>query len=746
MIRSEDNSAISHDKSLTPVRQAVAMMIPSSEMVGPDGASQGAANLDGYLHALRRTWLWCLLAGGVLAAVTVVAVWQLVPNKYTAVAELKAYTLQPRMLNSGISQPQEKYETFISNIQQMLQARTTLTAALRVPAVKDHPLVKRETDQEGWIAEHLRVTNPKNSEILRVSVTVPDPKLAAELTNAVVNAYKEGIVEEERKGKNDKLNRLEGYLREQKNLESEQRKNLGLLTALVGSADMETLSIQQQIRLAQAQQVKTERAKTRVQRMRAKADLDVLVAREADFENISVQPDEVDLLVANDPIGRMLQDEIAALELGAEHAGTLSKPANTGGTLANATLGRGRQMIQDLSDRLDRIRDTMTSKWKTEQRKELRSAIAEKTAEYQSLLVLEKCLETDEEVYDKDFKDLGSKSYQVDMQNEEIRRLNGVVDNLSREVEFAKIEMESSPRIEILGLAPVPITANQPNNLILAAMAGLLVFVLPGIGMVLLDVRCQRVNTVNEVQDRLGLPVFGSVPMLPPRVTRGLDGPSKRGRRWQAVLSEAVSGIRANLLRLSDVRVVMVTSSVGGEGKTTVATQLAMSLARIGKHTALVDFDLPRPAVNNVFDLPLEPGICDVLRSDCSLADTAHEVSLPNLTVITSGIADAASSQYMNSARLAEVLEELRDRFDYVIVDGSPLIPVADARVVSRYVDGAICCVLRDVSRLKLIRQAADILTTFNVRLLGTVVTAKQDTYYLSPNGDREERLHSTVV
>jgi len=306
--------------------------------------------------------------------------------------------------------------------------------------------------------------------------------------------------------------------------------------------------------------------------------------------------------------------------------------------------------------------------------------------------------------------------------------------------------LESAGRIEQISAATKPVRADRPGKVMLAGMAGLLAFVLPGIGFILLDVRAQRVNSVGEVEHQLGLPVFGSVPMLPSRATRQLGASSRRGRRWQAVLSEAVSGIRANLLRLSDVRVVMVTSSVGGEGKTTVATQLAMSLARIGKRTVLVDFDLPRPAVNNVFDLPLEPGICDVLRSDYRLEDVASDVALPNLSVITSGIADAASSRYMNSARLGEVLDELRDQFEYVIVDGSPLIPVADARVVSRYVDGAICCVLRDVSRLRLVRQAADILANFKVRLLGTVVTAKQDAYYLSYGHDREERLQRTHV
>ncbi len=128
----------------------------------------------------------------------------------------------------------------------------------------------------------------------------------------------------------------------------------------------------------------------------------------------------------------------------------------------------------------------------------------------------------------------------------------------------------------------------------MAAASGLLAFLLPCAGLVFWDVRSQRVNTATEVSERLGLPIMGSVPILPSRITRSLGSSSPRGRWWQALLSESVAGIRANLLREDDVRVVMVTSAVGGEGKTTVATQLAMSLARAGKRTALVDFDLPQ--------------------------------------------------------------------------------------------------------------------------------------------------------
>ncbi len=273
----------------------------------------------------------------------------------------------------------------------------------------------------------------------------------------------------------------------------------------------------------------------------------------------------------------------------------------------------------------------------------------------------------------------------------------------------------------------------------MAAASGLLAFMLPCVGLLFWDVRSQRVNTADEVSERLGLPLMGSVPILPSRVSRRLGGQSERGRWWQAVLSESVAGIRANLLRVDDVRVVMVTSAVGGEGKTTVATQLAMSLARAGKRTALVDFDLPRPSVSTVFNLALEPGICDVLRRECEIDDIVNDTVLPNLYVMPAGVSDASSGRAMNSHGLPELMRELRENFEYVIVDGSPLVPVADARVVSRYVDGAICCVLRDVSRLSLVRRASDILESFDVRMLGTVVTAKQETYYMSRNLRHEE-------
>ena len=157
---------------------------------------------------------------------------------------------------------------------------------------------------------------------------------------------------------------------------------------------------------------------------------------------------------------------------------------------------------------------------------------------------------------------------------------------------------------------------------------------------VLWDVRNRRINSANDVSRGIGLPVIGSVPLIPARVIRQLGSPSKRYRSWHVRLTESVDGITARILHKAEIgqcRVIMVSSATGGEGKTTLATQLAMSLARTKRRIVLVDFDLRRPAFDAMFGLPLEPGICELLRQQNTVSDLVHPSGTENLDVITAG-------------------------------------------------------------------------------------------------------------
>jgi capsular exopolysaccharide synthesis family protein len=186
-----------------------------------------------------------------------------------------------------------------------------------------------------------------------------------------------------------------------------------------------------------------------------------------------------------------------------------------------------------------------------------------------------------------------------------------------------------------------------------------------------------------------------------------------------------VDGIAARLLHVAEferTQVVMVSSAAGGEGKTVLATQLAMSLARTGHKTLLVDFDLRRPAIEKVFKLALGPGVSEVLRGEAQVQEAIHETATANLSVMTAGAWNPRLLTILAGGITESLFASLRSQYEFIVVDGCPILPVADARFVSQHVDGVILAVLRDVSRAPKIRTACRILSALGVRMLGAVV------------------------
>jgi capsular exopolysaccharide synthesis family protein len=201
---------------------------------------------------------------------------------------------------------------------------------------------------------------------------------------------------------------------------------------------------------------------------------------------------------------------------------------------------------------------------------------------------------------------------------------------------------------------------------------------------------------------------------------------------WHNVFLESVDAIRTMLLhmaRTDSLRVVMVTSAVGGEGKTSLSSHLATSLARAGRKTLLVDCDLRKPSLHRVFDLPDEAGFCEALRSEADLAALIQPTAVPGLTVLAAGACDAVALARLASGGPAAILPLLREQYDFIVVDSSPVLPVTDSLLIAQEVDGVVFSVLRDVSRMNRLYAAYERLAFLGVRTLGAVVTG-------SPQGE----------
>jgi capsular exopolysaccharide synthesis family protein len=238
------------------------------------------------------------------------------------------------------------------------------------------------------------------------------------------------------------------------------------------------------------------------------------------------------------------------------------------------------------------------------------------------------------------------------------------------------------------------------------------------------EFKAGRLNSTREVNEGLGVRVLGHLPSLSGRAGRKMQSGGDAGA-LQALLMESIDSVRASLVHCTTVaspRVVLVTSAEQREGKTTVASQLAASLARAGRRTLLVDGDLRRPAAHLVFDVPQEPGFCEVLRGRVPRDAVVLPTQQPNLWIVPAGRCDMQSVQALAGEAAEKLLDAWRGDFDFVVLDSGPVLHVADAMLLGQHADVALLAAQRDVSRLPKVYEACERLNAVGVTVLGVVV------------------------
>lgn len=169
------------------------------------------------------------------------------------------------------------------------------------------------------------------------------------------------------------------------------------------------------------------------------------------------------------------------------------------------------------------------------------------------------------------------------------------------------------------------------------------------------------------------------------------------------------------------VRSVLVTSSDQGEGKTTVAANIGIAFAELGKRVLLVDCDLRRPGLHALFGLPLAPGLTNgLIAEQVTLSPLATPV--PGLFILPAGDPPPNPAELIASARLAAALERLEADFDLLIIDSPPASIVADAAVLAKLVNGVILVVSAGRTRRELAQRAKQLLEATGARILGVVL------------------------
>lgn len=260
-----------------------------------------------------------------------------------------------------------------------------------------------------------------------------------------------------------------------------------------------------------------------------------------------------------------------------------------------------------------------------------------------------------------------------------------------------------------------PVEPTPKRTLILALIAGLVL----GVGAALLvDYLDESLSSAEDVAALGGPPVLAVVPAESPPDRRpiALSSPN-------SFAVESYRGLRTNVLFLGldrPLRVLQLTSALPGEGKTTTTSNLAVVLAGAGKQVVVVDADLRKPRLHDVFGAAPMPGLTEVILGH-PIDDALRKID-ENLYVLTAGSAPANPGEMLLSPRVAAVINELAARFDHVLIDSPPLIPVADAVAVSGAADGVLVVAQAKRTSKRALADALGRLEQVNANVLGVVL------------------------
>jgi succinoglycan biosynthesis transport protein ExoP len=559
---------------------------------------------------------------------------------------------------------------------------------------------------------HLDVTQAGTSRIVEVSFRAADPKLAAAVVNALTDAY----VEQNREFKSaiakDAADWLAGQLEgHRKQLEEsqttlqryrEQRPDASGEGADLGLRRLESLNTS--LMSARTDRIQKETLHNQVQSLRGdQSALESLqfVQADASLQAIKRQLNELE--------GQDLQ---LAPRFGERHPerAKLRVAIQAADARLKAALDAAVERVQNDYEAAVEQEQSLARAVESQKRESL--AAAGKRAEFEGLA---RAAATDQEI----FSTLLQRAKEA-----------GVTTGL----------VASNIRVVDRATAPQsPVSPNPRRNLMMALFGGSLL----ALGLAFFrDYMDRALTTPEEIKAALGLPCLGLVPRLTGR--KSAESPLVSDPRLPAAFQEAVRAVRTNVLFSSAdeaVRTILVTSTGPGEGKTTVACNLAVSLAQTGRRVLIIDADMRKPRVHAMFQQSPWPGLSEAIGEGAPAAECAVGTPVPNLWLLPAGTLPPDPSDLLSSERCLQLITALSESFDWIIIDSPPVMAVTDASLLAHLAAGVLFVVAAEQTKSPAAVNALNQLDRANAKFVGAVlngVNFKRNSFYYGDHYSRK--------
>jgi capsular exopolysaccharide synthesis family protein len=343
--------------------------------------------------------------------------------------------------------------------------------------------------------------------------------------------------------------------------------------------------------------------------------------------------------------------------------------------------------------------------------------------EYQSALAEERSLQSALESQKAEALSLNRKGIEYGVLQREAESNKQIYESLMQRTKDAGISSERrATNIRVVDAAEVPRSPISPN-LRRAVLLSLVSGLIASLGLVFfVEYLDSRLKTPADLKQHLGVPFLGLIPA----VARSKDQPNPLIHEvGLSNFSEAFKTVRTNVLFSSaedGVRSLVVTSAGPGEGKSICSSNIAVALAQAGLRVLLVDADMRRPRVHEIFNQSQEPGLSNLLTANAKASEAIRKSAVPGLWLMPAGHIPPNPAELLSSPRFVDFLGALEDHFDWVVLDTPPALVVTDSMIVGNRATGVAFVVGADQTSRHAARNAIEQLTGANVNVIGSIL------------------------
>lgn len=706
-------------------------------------------------HAIRNWWLLATPPALILGALAVGTVWMLFEPVYRATALLRIREQEHVAFPS-----QEDVQRFVKSQVEFIRSPLVLNQVLSEPAIARLPEVMQEEDPLAFLQEHIGVQSRGGSDLFEIRFDSPTPEVSTRIVNAVLDAYLRArhsevddqavhlisILEDELAARRGTLNQLRARVRD-------LAKNLGPQDSLFQSNKR-----QQEVETAAMTalgEIRRSLVTSEVERGVLEVQLQLAKSRLEGKTEDEIPEHMIEEALITLPEIKHLEESIALKRISMHETSAAS-----GEQIATVRILEDQitKLEEKLAELKEASREQVVADMKVRLRRLRQSELFELETKVDNALLLEAHLKKKLEEERNKLTEVGGDSVDLEFAKEELDRAEEVHDKIATRIEVLRTEIRAPERVTLLDKAAMPkkpLEAVPYKNLLAAGFGG---FLFPFFLALLWEMRIRRIADPDQVSQETNLCVLGEITTLPMQPLGAPVGRGKRFELYRDTFEESIDYLRTSLLlshSLDSAQVIAVASATSNEGKSSLASHLAVSLARASREPVLlIDADMRAPDVHRMFGISGEPGLAEVLDQRARWSESLVTDTGGNLHFLPAGKLSQSPHITLGEGRFASLLNELRPSYRHIVVDAPPVLPAGDALIIAQAADGTLICTMRDVSRGPQVKLACERLSRAGARLLGAVLSGvPPQTYvyrygsyrYSYPRGNFKGRATETV-